>query len=421
MKPSMVSLMSSLSTLPPLPRVASSADYLALHSRFPTTTYLRRAAPKGAPVFAYEFGDSGAGDDVGIAHNWSAFDALKFKPRYGVVHGPGEVSTTLFGQSYGAPIGMSPMGGLSLVWPGADLIMARAAQRMRTPYTLSVAGGATIEDIVRVAPDVAWMQMYRFANNDHAIGWDMLRRCQEAGVRAVVMTLDVPVRTTRSREARSGIAQGFHPTPRMLWEIATRPRWLLAILRHGYPRFEMLRGYVGPNAGTNEVIRFARREMGGGFSWEDVARYRDRWKGPLVLKGVLHPEDAEKAVALGVDGLWISNHGGRQIETLMPSIECLPAIAATVRGRAALMLDSGVRSGHDAAKAIALGADVAFAGKAFLWSLAALGDRGPDYALELMIDELRSAVAQTGAATLQGLRGAQLWRLNAAPSMLMST
>lgn len=404
-------------TLPALPQPAASAGYRALHSRYPTAAWLRQGAPLGVPRFAYEFGDSGAGNDVGIAHNAAAFDNLKFTPRYGVVTGvSGTPSVELFGQRYGAPVGMCPMGGLSVVWPGADLLMARAAQRMRTPYVLSIAGGATIEEAVREAPDVVWMQVYRFANNDHAISWDVLRRCQNAGARAVVMTLDVPARTTRSREARSGIAQGFHPGPRMLWEIATRPRWLLALLRHGYPRFAMLRGYVGEGAGTNEVIRFARREMGGGFSWEDVARHRDRWKGPLIVKGVLHPADAEKALSLGVDGIWVSNHGGRQVDSLMPSVDCLPAVASAVGGRARLFLDSGVRSGHDVAKAIALGADAAFAGKAFLWGLAAIGDRGPDYVLELLIDELRTTLAQTGAGTLESLREAGLCRVSPAPS-----
>jgi L-lactate dehydrogenase (cytochrome) len=137
--------------------------------------------------------------------------------------------------------------------------------------------------------------------------------------------------------------------------------------------------------------------MGGAFSWEEVKRYRDAWKGPMALKGILHPADAEKAVALGVEGIWVSNHGGRQIEALTPSIDVLPAIAAAVGKKATVILDSGVRSGQDVMRALALGADAAFAGKSFLWAVAALGDEGPDYLIDLYIDELRSSLGQIGA------------------------
>ncbi len=163
----------------------------------------------------------------------------------------------------------------------------------------------------------------------------------------------------------------------MIYEMLIRPKWLLALLRNGYPRFATIRAYAGERAGTNEVIRFARREMGGAFSWEEVARYRERWKGPMMLKGILHPHDAEKAVALGVDGIWVSNHGGRQIEALAPSIDCLPAIVAAVGKKATIVLDSGIRSGQDVMRALALGADAAFAGKSFLWAVARSATTGP--------------------------------------------
>jgi L-lactate dehydrogenase (cytochrome) len=183
----------------------------------------------------------------------------------------------------------------------------------------------------------------------------------------------------------------------MFYEMLIRPKWLLALLRNGYPRFATIRSYAGARASTNEVIRFARREMGGAFSWEEVARYRERWKGPLLLKGILHPADAEKAVALGADGVWVSNHGGRQIEALATSIDALPAIVAAVGKKVTVVLDSGIRSGLDTMRALALGADAAFAGKSFLWALAALGDDGPGYLIDLYIDELRASLGQIGA------------------------
>jgi L-lactate dehydrogenase (cytochrome) len=365
--------------------------------RFPTTAFLRRHAPRNVPRFAFEYGDTGAGNDVGVGHNWAAFDNIKVVPRYGVMTRLPPTGVELFGTKYTAPIGIAPMGGPSIVWPGADLLMAKAAQEAGVPYTLGVAGGATIEQVAEVAPDVFWLQLYRFARNDHKIGLDLIDRAQAAQVKVLALTLDVPVRTTRSREAYAGLGGAFKPTPRMIYEMMVRPRWLLALLRHGYPRFATIRTYAGSNPGTNATINFARREMGGAFSWEEVKRYRDRWKGPMAVKGILHPEDAEKAVSLGIDGIWVSNHGGRQIEAVAPSIDCLPGVVAAVGKKATILLDSGVRSGQDVMRALALGADAAFAGKSFLWAVGALGDDGPAQLIDLYIDELRASLGQIGA------------------------
>jgi L-lactate dehydrogenase (cytochrome) len=365
--------------------------------RFPTSAYLRKHAPRNVPRFAFEYGDTGAGNDIGVAHNWAAFDNVKVVPRYGVMTRLPPVNVELFGTKYSAPIGIAPMGGPSLVWPGADLLMAKAAQAARVPYTLGVAGGATIEDVAKVAPDVFWLQLYRFSKNDHKIGFDLIDRATSAGVKVLALTLDVPVRTTRSRETYAGLGGAFNPTPRMIYEMLIRPRWLMALLRHGYPRFATIRSYAGKNPSTNQTINFARSEMGGAFSWEEVKRYRDRWKGPLAVKGILHPADAEMAVSLGIEGIWVSNHGGRQIEAITPSIDCLPGIVAAVGGKATVLLDSGVRSGQDVMRALALGAQAAFAGKSFLWAVGALGDDGPAQLIDLYIDELRASLGQIGA------------------------
>jgi L-lactate dehydrogenase (cytochrome) len=392
-------------TAKPVSPIGESLEFVRNHSHFPTTAWMRREAPKHVPRFAYEYGDTGAGNDIGIADNWAAFDKVKVVPRYGIMPSLPPVDVELFGTKYSAPIGIAPMGGPSLVWPGADLLCARAAQKLRVPYTLSVAGGATIEDAAAAAPDVFWLQLYRFWQDEHKIGFDLVRRAQAVGVKVLTLTLDVPVRTTRSRETYAGLAGEFHPTPRMIWEMMVRPRWLMALLRNGYPRFATIAHYAN-SKNTNEIIRYARQRMGGAFSWEEVKRYRDAWKGPMTVKGILHPADAEKAVSIGVDGIWISNHGGRQIEALMPSIDCLPGIAAAVGSKATILLDSGVRSGQDVMRALALGADAAFAGKSFLWAIGALGDAGPEQLIRLYIDELRASLGQIGALTPKEARNA---------------
>jgi (S)-mandelate dehydrogenase len=385
---------------------ADNPRFSKLHRRFPTVAYLRRHARRQVPNFAFEYMDGGAGADGGIARNSHAFDAVELVPRYGITTALPPVDVELFGKRYSAPIGVAPMGGPSLVWPGADQYLAAAAQRARVPYTLGLVGGMTVERAAEIAPDVLWFQLYRCSRNDHAIGFDLLRRAETVGVHALVLTLDVPVRTTRPREVAVGITSPFRPDLRMIAGILSSPGYLKSLWTHGQPRFGNLKPYTSDTADVNEVAAFVRREMGGAFTWDEVARYRERWKRPLVVKGVLHPADAEKCVALGVDGIIVSNHGGRQVEGLPAPIDVLPAIARAVGGRATVMLDSGVRSGLDVVRAVALGADAAFAGKAFLWGLGALGAEGPGHVIDLMIDEMKSAFGQVGALRPEQARSA---------------
>jgi L-lactate dehydrogenase (cytochrome) len=403
--------MDDITARPVLVEMPGSPDRqidVELFRRFPTIAYLREHARRRLPHFAFEYGDGGAGSDRGIARNWNALDAVELVPRYGISNTLPPIDVTLFGRAYRAPIGVAPMGGPTIVWPGADAFLAAACQRARVPYTLAVAGGITVEQAAKIAPDVLWFQLYRFSRNDHAIGFDLVRRADAAGAHVLVLTLDVPVRTTRPREVRVGLGGLFRLTAPMFWEMVRSPGWPLALLRNGMPRFAHLRSYVGENASLNEVITFARRELFGAFTWDEVARYRDRWKRPLVVKGIMHPSDAEKAVALGVDGIVVSNHGGRQIEALPAAIDALPAVAAAVRGRATVLMDSGIRSGTDVVRAVALGADAAFAGKAFLWGLGALAGKGPGHVIDLFIDETRAALGQIGARTLTEARTATI-------------
>jgi L-lactate dehydrogenase (cytochrome) len=376
---------------------ADNPRFLKLHRRFPTIFYLRQHARRHVPNFAFEYMDGGAGADGGIARNWSALDAVELVPRYGVTTVLPPVDIELFGRRYSAPIGVAPMGGPSIVWPGADQHLAAAAQHARVPYVLGLVGGMTVERAAEIAPDVLWFQLYRCSRNEHAIGFDLVRRAQAVGVHVLVLTVDVPVRTTRPREVAAGITSPFRPDLRMLAGIVSSPGYLKSLWRHGQPRFGNLTPYADDIADVNEVAAFVRREMGGAFTWDEVARYRERWKGPLVVKGILHPADAETCVSLGVDGIVVSNHGGRQVEALPAAIDVLPVIVRAVAGRAVVMLDSGVRSGLDVVRAVALGADAAFAGKAFLWGLGALGAEGPLHVIDLMIDEMKSAFGQIGA------------------------
>jgi L-lactate dehydrogenase (cytochrome) len=349
--------------------------------------------------------DGGAGAaDLGINRNWTALDNIELAPRYGKIARPPTCEARIFGADYTAPIGIAPIGGPGTAYPGAETYLAAAAQKARVPYVLGLLSGIDVEEAATIAPDVLWFQLYRFARNDHQIGLDLTRRAAAAGVKVLVLTMDTPIRTTRPRETRSGIMNPFRITPRLRFDALTSPRWTAALLRNGLPRFTSLKPYMKAGASFEDTTDFIRQEAGGAFTWDEVARYRAAWTGPLVLKGILHPGDARRAIELGADGVMVSNHGGRQIESLPAAIDVLPAIAEHVAGRATILFDSGVRSGVDAARAIALGADAAFAGKAFLWSLGALGARGPGHLIRLMIDDLRATMGQLGCGSVPDLR-----------------
>ncbi len=194
-----------------------SANYAKLHRLYPSIAYLRQRARAHIPHFAFEYSDGGSGkDDAGIKRNWAALDAVELVPRYGVMPSLPPCDVELFGRRYSAPIGVAPMGGPAIIWPGGDVHLARAAQRAGIPYTLSTAGGATIEEIALVAADVFWFQLYRLAGDGHAIGLDLVRRAAAADCRVLVLTLDVPVRTTRPREVATGIAGAFNVNPAIL-------------------------------------------------------------------------------------------------------------------------------------------------------------------------------------------------------------
>lgn len=388
----------------PAARPPLTPEQLALKRRFPTAYDLRDRARKRLPNFAFEYADGGAGADTGIARNWNALDAVEMVPRYGRVIAPPPANTTLFGKEYAAPIGIAPIGGPGTAFPGAETYLAKAAQAANVPYTLGLLSGLDIEDAAKIAPDVLWLQLYRFANNDHKIGFDLVRRAAEANVNVLVLTIDTPTRTTRPREVKSGIMNPFKLTMRLRLDAMRSPHWMRSLMQNGIPKFTALAPYVRPGMNLVEGAAFIRRESGGAFTWDEIARYRDKWKKPLLLKGVMHPEDAARAVELGIDGLFVTNHGGRQIDALPAPIDVLPAIAAEVGDRATLIYDSGVRSGTDAARAVALGADAAFVGKAFLWSLGALGAKGPEHLINVLIDDVCATLGQLGCRNVDELR-----------------
>ncbi|MGB0572574.1 MAG: alpha-hydroxy acid oxidase [Alphaproteobacteria bacterium] len=372
---------------------------------YPTIGDLRAKARKRVPRFAFDYVDGAAGaDEPNRKSNAAALDGIEILPRYGVENFRADTSVELFGKRYAGPFAIAPMGLPGLVLPGGEKVFARAAAANEIPFTLGSSALATVEEVAELAGGFAWFQIYRMPHDDLAINMDWIARATAAGVAALVVTIDVPARTKRPRELRNRLVLPYRIGPRTIADVVTRPAWLRAYFRNGQNLFANMQKYVGDNPTPAEAAEFARGEGGGSFTWDEIARFRDAWKGPLIIKGILHPGDAEKSVALGADGIVVSNHGGRQLEAAPASVDMLPGIVAAAGGQTEILFDGGLRSGVDLVRTTALGARFNLIGRAFMYGLAALGDEGPDFVADFFIEELREALRQVGARDLAAAR-----------------
>jgi isopentenyl diphosphate isomerase/L-lactate dehydrogenase-like FMN-dependent dehydrogenase len=363
---------------------------------------IERLAKRRLPRVVYEGISSGVEDERGIIRNEAAFHEYRLLPRAMVDVSKRDQSTSLFGRSYASPFGISPTGIAGVFRRDAELMLAQAAANARVPFVMSGASMVSIERVAKINPADTWFQLY--AARDPKISDDFLRRASDAGFGTLVLTVDNPVLPKRERDARNGFRLPPKLAPLDMLEALTHPGWVIDYLRKGgIPVMETWAPYAAPGATAAEVAKFFRTQSPSIQTWRDLENFRRAWPGKLVVKGIMRPSDALRCADLGVDGVVISNHGGKALDRAPASIEVLPAIKTAVGDRLTVMLDSGVRRGSDIVVARCLGADFVFLGRATLYGVAAAGLAGASRALAILREEIDLTLGLIGCPRFEEL------------------
>jgi L-lactate dehydrogenase (cytochrome) len=356
-----------------------------------STEDARRLAKRRLPRLIFDFIEGAAGREVGAIRNVSQFDDIMLQPRVMEDVSKCSLKTTLLGQTYKVPFGIAPMGMCNLTHPKADASLASTAKSMEFPLCLSSAASTSMEDMARMAGSRAWFQLYFGASVEASLS--MVERALNAGYETLVLTVDVPQVSRRVRDLRNGFTVPFEMTPRAFLDFVTHPQWSLGTLAAGTPR---PMNFTDSN-GSNTFDREANRS---GADWSFLKVLRDKWPGKLIVKGVTSAVDAHRIRGLGADAIYVSNHGGRQLDSAPPAIRLLPLIRAAVGPNFPLLFDSGIRNGEDIVKALALGADFVMIGRPALFALGAEGANGLNALLNCFATDIGVVMAQLGVTSI---------------------
>ena len=372
---------------------------------------LRRMAMKRLPDFVTSYVERGAGDGGGVARNIDAFRKHRFVPRAFVDVSPVDTATELFGRSYASCFGVSAVGTSGIYRRHADEMLAEAAQEANLPFILSGSASASVETIVRLAPDHTWYQVY--GAKDSKLTEHMMGRARDAGVEVLVYTVDFPIPQRSEVIERTGVSLASGPTlrtlPRLFIDAARHPRWTAEYLRHkGMPRLESWASYTPPGSKAGVVSKFYLENWLGNQGWHDLDRIRKQWGGKLVVKGLVHPDDVVRAVQAGADAVTVSNHGGNKLDCMQGCLDALAAIRPVVGPDITIFFDGGIRRGSDIVIARALGATHCFVGRATLYGVAAGGRAGGRRAMQILMDDLEYTMAMIGCRTLADISRACL-------------
>jgi len=360
--------------------------------RYPSVEDLRNKAKKRIPGFAFDYLDGGCNEEVNLRKNTSDIRQIELLPQYLAQHAGADLKTELFGHTYDAPFGIAPVGLQGLIWPNSPEILAKAAFEHNIPFVLSTVSTSTIERISEITQGRAWFQLYHPAEN--SLRDKIIKRAEEAQCPVLVILCDVPTFGYRSKEIKNGLAMPPRMTLKNIIQIMGRPNWAINTLVHGQPSFQIMKPYMGKKMNMHHLGLFMDKTFNGRLNEDKVAAIRDMWKGKLVIKGVANELDAEKAVRLGLDGLIVSNHGGRQLDAGPSTIHVLHSIVANYGNKIKVMMDSGLRSGPDIARTLACGAQFTFMGRSFMYGAAALGKEGGHHTIAILKRQLKQVMDQ---------------------------
>ena len=362
------------------------------NTNYPSIDDLRKKAMKKIPRFSFEYLDGGCNEDVNLYKNTAELREVELKPTYLSNHSHSEMKTELFGHIYDAPFGIAPVGLQSLMWPNAPEILAKAAHQHNIPFILSTVTTSSIERIGELTEGKFWFQLYHPAEN--SLRDDLLARANAAGCDVLCILCDVPSFGFRPRDIRNGLAMPPKMTVSNMLQIMGRPEWALKTLYYGQPSFANLKKYMPKGLNMGQLGAYMNQTFSGRVNEKKIAEIRDKWKGKLVLKGVACEQDTEMAIKLGLDGIIVSNHGGRQLDAGQSAIKTLPPIVENYKGKIKIMMDSGIRSGPDIARTLASGAAFTFLGRSFMYGVAALGNEGGNHTISMLKTQLQQVMEQ---------------------------
>jgi L-lactate dehydrogenase (cytochrome) len=371
------------------------------NSNYPSVDDLRNKAQSKIPKFAFEYLDGGCNEDVNLHKNTAEIRDVELIPYYLSKHTGSDLRTELFGHVYDAPFGIAPVGLQGLIWPNSPEILAKAAKEHNVPFILSTVTTSDIERIANITEGKAWYQLYHPAED--GVRDDILKRLEAAQYPVLVLLSDVPSFGFRPRDIRNGLAMPPRMTLRNILQIMGRPEWALKTLVHGTPNFATLKPYMPKGLNMKQLGLFMNRTFAGRLNEEKIKIIRDKWKGKIVIKGIASEADVEMATKLGIEGIIVSNHGGRQLDAGQSAIKSMEPIVEKYKGKLKIMMDSGLRSGPDVARVMASGAEFAFMGRTFMYSVAALGDEGGDHAIGMLKTQLLQVMDQCCCAKIEDL------------------
>ena len=367
---------------------------LNFNPQYPSVQDLKKKAKQQIPKFAFDYLEGGCNEDVSLFRNKSDLQDIILMPQYLKKHHGCDMSVNLFGHTYDAPVGIAPIGLQGLIWPKSPEILAKAALKHNIPFILSTVSTSSIERIAELSEGRSWFQLYHPADN--RLRDDIIKRIAIAQCPVLVVLVDVPSFGYRPRDIKNGLAMPPKMSVRNVLQAIANPKWCIETLRAGIPGFATLKPYMPENLNLSRLGQFMNATFTGRVDVDKIAPIRDMWKGSLVLKGVVSEEDAQKAIALGADGIIVSNHGGRQLDAAQSTIKSLKNLSDKYGKQIKVMIDGGLRSGPDISRALASGAEFTFMGRPFMYGVGALGKKGGDHTISILKVQLQQIMEQLG-------------------------